>query len=209
MQGWYRHGIVLLLVGGLLLAGQVICVEAGEPQDKVKHTVDDVLAVLANKALQPQERRTRIRQAVLQRFSFEEMAQRSMGQHWRTLTPQQRQEFVALFTDLLETSYINRIESSSGGQQKVRYTKEEIANDRAAVYTEILNERDLAATVEYRLLPKNADWQVYDIVIEGVSLVNNYRTQFNSIILKDSYAGLVKQMRLKREQEQAGSPDKG
>jgi phospholipid transport system substrate-binding protein len=201
--------MVLLLVGGLLLAGQVMRVEAGEPQDKVKRTVDDVLAILANKSLQSQERRARIRQTVLQRFSFEEMAQRSMGQHWRTLTPQQRQEFVTLFTDLLEGSYVSRIESASGEQQKVRYTKEDIRNDSAAVHTEIQNARDLPITVEYRLLPKNSDWQVYDIVIEGVSLVNNYRTQFNSIMLKDSYAGLVKQMRLKREQEQAGAPDKG
>ena len=69
--------------------------------------------------------------------------------------------------------------------------------------------RDLPVTVEYRLLHKNNDWKVYDIVIEGVSLVNNYRTQFNTIILKDSYAGLIKQMRLKLEQEQAGSPHKG
>ena len=199
----------MLLVGGLLLAGQARRVEAGEPQDKVRRTVDDVLTVLANKALQAQERRAKIRQVVLQRFGFEEMAQRSMGQHWRTLTPQQQQEFVALFTDLLEASYVNRIESSSGGSRRCVIPKRKLPMTQATVHTEVINERDLAATVEYRLLHKNGDWQVYDIVIEGVSLVNNYRTQFNSIILKDSYAGLVKQMRLKREQEQAGSPRRG
>jgi phospholipid transport system substrate-binding protein len=137
------------------------------------------------------------------------MAQRALAQHWRTLTPPQRQEFVGLFTDLLEGSYITRVANSNPGPQSVRYVKEDINNDQAAVHTEIGNERDAPATVEYRLLHKNGDWKVYDIVIEGVSLVNNYRTQFHTIITKDSYAGLVKQMRLKRDQENAVSGQKG
>jgi len=209
MYNWYRRILLWVLVGSLLLAGQAMRSEAGEAQDKVRQTVDDVVAILANKTLQPQERRARIRQAVLQRFGFDEMAQRALGQHWRSLTPQQRQEFVALFTDLLERSYITRMESSNAKTQSVRYGKEDINNDQASVHTEIMSDRDLAATVEYRLLHKDGDWKVYDIIIEGVSLVNNYRTQFNTIIVKDSYAGLVKQMRLKLEQENAGSPQKG
>jgi phospholipid transport system substrate-binding protein len=125
------------------------------------------------------------------------------------LSPQQQQEFVALFTDLLEASYVNRMVNANPESQHVRYVKEMIEQDQAAVHTEIGNPRDAPATVEYRLLYKAGDWKVYDIVIEGVSLVNNYRTQFNTIIAKDSYAGLVKQMRLKREQETAGSATKG
>jgi phospholipid transport system substrate-binding protein len=209
MQSWYGRIIGSVLVGGLLLAGHGMRAEAGEPQEKVKVTVDNVVAILANKTLQLQERQAKIRQAVLQRFSFDEMAQRALAQHWRTLTPPQRQEFVGLFTDLLEGSYITRIANSNPGPQSVRYVKEDINNDHAAVHTEIGNERDAPATVEYRLLHKNGDWKVYDIVIEGVSLVNNYRTQFNTIITKDSYAGLVKQMRLKRDQENAVSGQKG
>jgi phospholipid transport system substrate-binding protein len=209
MQSWYGRIIGSVLVGGLLLAGHGMRAEAGEPQEKVKVTVDNVVAILANKTLQLQERQAKIRQAVLQRFSFDEMAQRALAQHWRTLTPPQRQEFVGLFTDLLEGSYITRVANSNPGPQSVRYVKEDINNDQAAVHTEIGNERDAPATVEYRLLHKNGDWKVYDIVIEGVSLVNNYRTQFNTIITKDSYAGLVKQMRLKRDQENAVSGQKG
>ena len=208
MQDWHRHRLMWVLVGSLLLASHVTWAAAGEPLDKVRQTVDTVLTIVNNKALQPQERRTQIRQAVLQRFGFEEMAQRSMGQHWRTLTPQQRQEFVELFTDLLERSYMARIENYKAGPQGVRYPKEDIDGDRAVVHTEILNERDLSVMVDYNLLHKDGDWKVYDIVIEGVSLVNNYRIQFNTIILKDSYAGLVKQMRTKLAQEQA-VPDKG
>jgi len=194
---------VSVLISGLLLASHVTWVHAGEPLDKVRQTVDNVLTIVDNKTFQPEERRAQIRQAVLQRFGFEEMAQRSMGPHWRTLTPQQRQEFVELFTDLLERSYINRIANYKAGPQGVRYPKEDITGDQATVYTEITTERGEPVNVDYRLLHKDGDWKVYDIVIEGVSLVNNYRTQFNTIILKDSYAGLVKQMRTKLAQEQA------
>ncbi len=209
MQDRHRHIRMWVLVGSLLLASHVTRVQAGEPMDKVHQTVDEVLTIINNKALQPQERRTQIRQAVLKRFGFEEMAQRSMGQHWRTLTPQQRQEFVGLFTDLLERSYISRIEGYKAGPQGVRYPKEDITGDQAVVHTEIMNERDpQPATIDYHLLHKDGDWKAYDIVIEGVSLVNNYRTQFNTIMLKDSYAGLVKQMRTKLAQEQA-VPEKG
>jgi phospholipid transport system substrate-binding protein len=208
MQDWHRHRLIWVLVGSLLLAMHVTRVDAGEPLDKIRQTVDHVLTIVNNKTLQPQERRTQIRQAVLQRFGFEEMAQRSMAQHWRTLTPQQQQEFVELFTDLLERSYINRIENYKAGPQGVRYPKEDITGDRAIVHTEIMSQRDLPIAVDYHLLHKDDDWKAYDIVIEGVSLVNNYRIQFNTIILKDSYAGLVKQMRTKLAQEQA-VPDKG
>jgi phospholipid transport system substrate-binding protein len=198
-----------MLVGSVLLVCPVTRSEAGEPQDKIRQTVDDVLAILDNKKLEPQQRRTQVRQAVLKRFGFEEIAQRSLGQHWRTLTPQQQKEFVELFTDLLERSYINRIESYSGGRQGVRYTKEDISGDNATVDTEIVSGRGESAAVVYRLLHKDNDWKAYDIIIEGVSLVNNYRTQFNNVIMKDSYAGLVKHMRLKLEQENAASPQKG
>ena len=89
MQNWCRHILILMwvLVSGLLLAGHITQATAGEPLDKVRQTIDNVLTIVNNKALQPQERHKQIRQAVLQRFGFEEMAQRSMGQHWRTLTP--------------------------------------------------------------------------------------------------------------------------
>jgi len=209
MQYWSGRLIMWVLVGSLVLLGPATRSEAGEPQNKIRQTVDDVMAILDNKNLDAEQRRTQIRQAVLKRFGFEEMAQRALGQHWRPLTPQQQKEFVDLFTDLLARSYMNRIESYSGGRQGVRYTKEDISGDNASVYTEIVSARGEPAAVEYRLLHKDNDWKVYDIVIEGVSLVNNYRTQFNTVVMKDSYAGLVKQMRLKLEQENAASSRKG
>ncbi len=182
---------------------------AGEPLDKIRETVEDVLSVLGDETLQAPERRElrrgKLRQAVQQRFGFEEMARRAMGRHWRDLSADQRQEFVALFSDLLERSYVGKIESTGAGSE-VAYPKEKIDDEGfASVLTVITNRLGSQVEVEYRLLQRggNTPWVVYDIVIEGVSLINNYRTQFNNIIHRTSYDGLVKQLRLKQEQEEA------
>jgi phospholipid transport system substrate-binding protein len=172
------------LLSSVLLAGSISIAEAGEPLDKIRQTVDDVLTVLGDDTLKSPERQTerraKIRQAVFQRFGFDEMAQRSLALHWRKRTPEERKEFIVLFSDLLERSYIDKIESYGGSKQNVLYTKETIDKDGyASVRSEIVNRRDLNVEVEYRLLQRDGTWAVYDVVIEGVSLVNNYRTQFN------------------------------
>jgi len=213
MRTWCQHMAVWATLGSLLLVGSATSSRAGEPTDKVRETVDAALAILADEALKApertQERRAKIRQAVLQRFGFEEMSRRSLGIHWQKLTPQERQEFVQLFTDLLERSYIEKIEGYSGNPKNIRYTKETIDKDGyASVRSGVVNQRDMNVDIEYRLLQRDGNWEAYDIVIEGVSLVNNYRTQFNKIIQEGSYANLLKQMKLKLEQEKAGTGTK-
>ena len=202
MLGRWVIGIAVL---GLLTGA----VSAGEPLEKIRETVEDVLSVLADETLQAPERqalrRDKLRQAVYQRFGFEEMARRSLGRHWRDLSTDQRQAFVALFSDLLERSYVGKIEGAGAGSE-VTYPRETIDDEGfASVMTVITNPLGSQIEVEYRLLQRDgdADWEVYDIVIEGVSLINNYRTQFNNIIHRTSYDGLVKQLRLKQEQEEA------
>lgn len=202
MLGRWVIGIAVL---GLLTGA----VSAGEPLEKIRETVEDVLSVLADETLQAPERRAlrrdKLRQAVYQRFGFEEMARRSLGRHWRDLSTDQRQAFVALFSDLLERSYVGKIEGAGAGSE-VTYPRETIDDEGfASVMTVITNPLGSQIEVEYRLLQRDgdADWEVYDIVIEGVSLINNYRTQFNNIIHRTSYDGLVKQLRLKQEQEEA------
>jgi phospholipid transport system substrate-binding protein len=195
-----------ILLGSLGLSGTIMCAEAGEPLEKIRQTVDDVVTILSDETLKApertEERRAKIRQAVFQRFGFDEMAQRALAQHWRKRTPEERKEFVAVFSDLLERSYIDKIESYGGGKQNILYTKETIDKDGyASVRSEIVNKRDMNVEVEYRLLQRDGNWAVYDVVIEGVSLVNNYRTQFNKIITESSYENLVKQMKLKLDQE--------
>ena len=201
-----RVRLIASMVALGLLAGVA---GAGEPLDKIRETVEDVLAVLADETLQAPEnqaaRRERLRQAVYQRFGFEEMARRSLGRHWRDLSDEQRQRFVALFSDLLERSYVGKIESAGTGS-RVEYTRETIDDEGfASIQSVVTNPLDSQIEVEYRLLQRDASqpWEVYDIVIEGVSLINNYRTQFNNIIHRTSYEGLVKQLRLKQEQEEA------
>ena len=209
----YRWVVVGALLSSLLLVSSPRLASAGEPQEKVRETVDAVLAVLQDKSLQGPEntekRREKMRQAVFQRFGFEEMSQRALGQHWQKRTPAEKKEFTTLFGELLERSYINKIESYTG-EQKVLYTQETIDKDGyASVRTEIVVKRDANVAVEYRLLRRNGNWQIYDVVIEGVSLVNNYRTQFNNIVSQESYDALMKKLKLKLEQERVASPIKG
>ncbi len=199
-----RLGVGIVVLG--LLTGVA---GAGEPLEKIRATVEEVLAVLADETLHTPERqalrRDKLRQAVYQRFGFAEMARRALGRHWRGLDANQRQEFVGLFSDLLERSYVGKIEGA-GADSQVAYPKETIDEEGfASVLTVITNRLGSRIEVEYRLLQRNDNtrWEVYDVVIEGVSLINNYRTQFNNIIHRTSYDGLVKQLRLKQEQEEA------
>ena len=207
MSMGYRWVVVGALLSGLLLVSSPSTAPAGEPQEKVRATVNEVLAVLQDQALQGPDntdrRREKMRQAVFQRFGFAEMAQRALGQHWQKRTSAERKEFVELFGELLERSYINKIESYTG-EQTVQYTKETIEKEGyASVRTAVVNKRDLNVEVEYRLLQRDGDWQVYDVVIEGVSLINNYRTQFHNIVSQESYEALMKKLKRKLEQERA------
>jgi phospholipid transport system substrate-binding protein len=197
-----KHLAVWTVLSSLLLMGVTSIVEADAPLEKVRQTINSVLDVLANQDLPEPERKAKIREVILQRFNFEEMAKRSLGRHWQKRTPEEQQEFVQLFTDLLENSYIDKIERSEG-KENINYTEETIENSNASVRTAIVQKGDQNIDVEYRLLKRNGDWQVYDVVIERVSLVNNYRTQFNKILLQESYEALIKKMKLKSEQLQA------
>lgn len=204
MRMCHKHLIVWTVLGSLLLMGVTSIAEAGEPLEKVRQTINSVLDVLSNQALPEQERKAKIREVVLQRFSFEEMAKRSLGRHWQKRTPEEQQEFLQLFTNLLENSYISKIEHSEG-KENVTYTEESIDDGNASVQTEIVQKSDQNINVEYRLQKRNGDWQVYDVIIERVSLVNNYRTQFNKILLQESFEALIKKMKLKSEQRQAAA----
>jgi phospholipid transport system substrate-binding protein len=171
--------------------------------DQIKGTVDKVLDILKNKELKSpsklKERRALIRKTILESFDFDEMAKRSLGLHWNQRTPEQKKEFIALFTDLLERSYIKKIESYT--DEKFLYTGENVDGDYSVVRSKIITTKNVEVPIEYKLFKKNGKWEVYDISIEGVSLVNNYRTQFNKIIRTQSYEELVKRMKNKQEEE--------
>jgi phospholipid transport system substrate-binding protein len=173
--------------------------DAGEPTEQVKVTVDAVIKILNNKELKKaansEARRKKIRETVEKRFGFEEMAKRSLGIHWKNRSSGEQKEFTALFTDLIEDSYIRKIERYEN--ERVVYTDEKTDGSHAIVRTKILTTKDTEIPVDYKILKKGQEWEVYDIIVEGVSLVNNYRTQFNQIIRSASYEDLV--IRLKKK----------
>jgi phospholipid transport system substrate-binding protein len=177
---------------------------AGPATDQVKGTVDQVLKILTDPALKGErktkERRAQLRKTVLERFDFSEMSKRSMGRYWSERTPNERTEFVGLFTDLLERAYVDRVEGYTGEQ--ILYLEETTDGNYSEVRTKIVTKRNQEIPIAYRLQKADSKWSVYDIVVEGVSLVNNYRTQFSKIIRTSSYQDLVKKMQAKVEGEE-------
>jgi phospholipid transport system substrate-binding protein len=179
---------------------------AGPATDQVKTTVDEVVRIIQDPSLQGtshvEERRARIRAVVLQRFRFDEMARRALGQEWQKLSPAERTRFVSLFTDLLERSYIAQIEGYRPGQ-RIGYGAESVDGDVAEVRSTITDPRSHEQTaVNYRLLRTGSTWLVYDLVIDGTSLVNNYRIQFARIIQSSSYQELLARMKAKLEERE-------
>jgi len=173
--------------------------DAGEPTDQVKKTVDTVIQILNDNELRKperlDERRSKIREAVERSFDFEEMAKRSLALHWKDRTPQEKTEFVSLFSDFLEDVYIRKIERYE--DEKVIYTDEKADGPYATVKTIVATAKGTEIPVAYKIFKKDQKWEVYDIVIEGVSLVNNYRSQFNQIIRSGSYEELVIKLKKK------------
>lgn len=196
----------LVLFSFIVSLSLLVTAYAGVPTDQMKQTIDKVIDILNNKELKKpgkvKERRTALRKAVGEKFDFEEMAKRSLALFWKQRTPEEKKEFVSLYSDLLERSYIKKIENYS--DEKIIYTDENVDDGYAIVKTKIITKRNVDIPIEYRLLKKNNKWEVYDVVIEGVSLVNNYRTQFSKIIRTSSYEELVKRMKNKQDEELFG-----
>jgi len=199
--------IKLLLLSLLFTCFNVTCpVAAGAAvTDEVKKTVDEVVRIVSDKELKkPQneaKRRQLLKSTIGVLFDYEEMARRSLGKHWKERTPAERKEFVQLFTTLLENSYAGKIESYN--QEKIVYLKESVEGDHAEVRSKVVTAKRDEYTLDYRLLNKEGKWIVYDVVIEGVSLVSNYRGQFNKIIASQGYPELVKKLRTKSEEIKA------
>ena len=193
--------VLALLAATLLVVSAPRESFAGPATDQIKGTVDQVMKILTDPTLKGekkvQERRARIRKVVLERFGFTEMSKRSLGRYWNERTPQERTEFVRLFTDLLERAYIDKVDGYSGEQ--VVYEGESVDGNYSEVRTKIVTKKNQDASITYRLLKHDSNWEVYDVIVENVSLVNNYRTQFSKIIRTSSYEALVKKMQAKLE----------
>jgi len=186
------------LVAAVLI---VICTgelaNAGEPTQAIRAAVDQGVEILRSAKLDDPNRRAlvidRLRQIVYPLFDFDEMAARSLGANWRRLNAQQRKEFVSIFTALLEKTYADQIDLYDG--QKVLYTGESIDGDYAQVDSRIIDKKGQAFSVAYRLRKVDGKWKIYDVVAENISLVNNYRSQFNRVIAKSSFEELLRIMK--------------
>jgi phospholipid transport system substrate-binding protein len=180
---------------------------AGEmPTEFIRRTTDGLLHIFEAPQLQGEahreERLTRLRYFANTAFDWEEIARRALATHWRERTPQERQEFTELFHEAVLGVYLERLEATAQQRlqekQAILYEGEEINGQRAAVRTTVVTRRQREIPIEYRLRQSDGQWRIYDLVIVGVSLVNNYRSQFHQIITQSSYQELVRRLHAKQ-----------
>ena len=190
----------LWLAASLVVVLAVSPAGAGPPTDQLRSYTDQVLRILEDPALKAEdrkeERRAAVRKAAIEIFDVEETARRALGRHWQGRTAEERKEFVDLFADLLEKTYISKIDLYGG--EKLRYTTEKIDGDIAIVRGQIVTRRGAEIPVEARMHKRTDRWLMYDVLLENISLVGNYRAQFDQIVRTGSFAELLKRLREKR-----------
>jgi len=201
-----RVAVLSAITLSILLAASAV--QAGPATDQLRNRVDRILQVLSDPEM-AKESRTVERRAALRRiagevFDFNEISRRSLGRYWQPRTPAEREEFVRLFADLLERAYVSKLELYSG--EKIEYPGEVPDGDVTTVKTRIITKQGTPIPVDYRMFQQSGQWRAYDALIEGVSLVSNYRSQFNSVIQRTSYEDLVKTLRAKAAE---GAPPLG
>jgi phospholipid transport system substrate-binding protein len=195
----------VLALAATLLTGRWAV--AGVPTDQLKAQIDRVLKTLEDPELKKEgrvkDRRAAVRKIANDIFDFSETARRSLGRHWQGRTQAERDEFVQLFTDLLERTYISKIETYGG--EKIQYNGDTVEGEQAKVQTKLVTKGSGGEIpIEYRMHKVGDRWLVYDVVIEGVSLVANYRTQFNKIIQTSSFEELMNKMKNKQHELMTG-----
>ncbi len=187
---------VVIGVALLLIVGASGAWAQEQPMEVVKHVIDNALDILGNTAIPKGQRRQMVKNIVDPHFDYREMAKLSLGQTWYRISAGQRGEFVHLFSDLLEASYSDKI-IKYAQRVKIDYTRViPMGENRVEVRTVVVKPND-RIPLNYRLLREDGTWKVYDVVIEGVSLVANYRSQFRRIIHRSSYADLVRRLQTK------------
>ncbi|QPJ64973.1 MAG: ABC transporter substrate-binding protein [Candidatus Nitrohelix vancouverensis] len=178
-----------VLIAFLCLALPTFAV-ASEITDDLKNTIDKVIKIVTDESLKsdPAKRRATLRDVIDKRFNYKQMVIRSLAQNWDERTPQEREQFIELFQKLLENSYASKLESYR--DEKIEYVGEQVKGQYALINTKIIR-KDAEIEVDYKMINEDGAWKVYDFVIERVSMIRNYRSQFTKIIRKESYSGLV------------------
>jgi phospholipid transport system substrate-binding protein len=193
------HAIVVFAAG--LLLGVLSPAWAGPPTDTLRDYTEAVQKVLDDPALKAEdrrhERRAAVRKLASEAFDVQETARRALGTHWQQRSPAEREEFVQLFADLLERTYISKIDLYGG--ERLRFTDERVDGDSAVVRARVVTRQGTEVPIEGRMHKRGERWQIYDVVIENISLIANYRAQFDRIIRTSSYAELVKRLKNRGE----------
>jgi phospholipid transport system substrate-binding protein len=191
--------VALVLAGVFILS--VAPAWAVTPTEQLKGSIDKIIPILEDPTLKGdaklKERRAAIRRVASDVFDFTESARRTLGPHWERRTAEERQEFARLLGDLLERAFASRLEQYAG--ERIQYTGESVDGNLATVKTTIITKSGAELPVDYQVLRRGDRWFVYDVWIEGVSLMNNYRVQFNKIIQTSSYEDLVRKLKAKQQ----------
>ena len=190
-QRFYVHLIVVGLMVHLSVVS--VCFAGSEITSQLKGTIEKVIKIVQDEALKndKQARRVALRKTIAERFNYRQMVMRSLAKNWDARSDQERQEFIRLFKSLLENSYASKLEAYR--DEEINYLDEIIKGKYALVKTEVVRKSSTIG-VDYKLIQENGNWQVYDFVIEGVSMIRNYRSQFTKIIRRDSYEVLVQKL---------------
>ncbi len=202
MRRFMTAGITLLISLALALPAAA----ASTPKEDIRKTVDQVLTILRDPQIKGQARREKISPLIRARFDFTTMSQYTLGKNWKAATPQEQQEFIRLFSDLLEETYVGRVEAYSN--ETVKYGDEKIEADRAEVKTQV-HSGNVDIPIDYRMVRKGDEWFVYDVLIEEVSLVKNFRSSYGEIIRKDGFAKLLERMTEKIKELRSGTGKPG
>ena len=191
-----------ITTAAVLLMALACAARADSPLAEVKATTEKVLLLLKDSKLQGDakktERRQLVRSEMEKRFAWEESARACLGRHWTKRTPAEKTEFVKLFSEFLKDTYSDKVATYYGDLDKVDYQGEKIQADYASVKLVLTTKAKVDHPLEYRMEKAGDDWKVYDVVIEGVSMVKNYRDQFDAIIAKSSYEELIKEIKSKQ-----------
>ena len=190
-QRFFIHLVVVGLMIHLSMVSE--CFAGSEVTSQLKGTIEKVIKIVQDEALtnDKQARRVALRKIIAERFNYRQMVMRSLAKNWDARSDQERQEFIALFKSLLENSYANKLEAYK--DEEINYLDEMIKGKYALVKTEVVRKSSTIG-VDYKLIQEKGSWQVYDVVIEGVSMIRNYRSQFTKIIRRDSYEVLVQKL---------------
>ncbi len=201
-----KRALILIIFTAFTFSLFSVSIAARTPTESIKSTVDGILNVIKDEALavpaKKQERRDKMSALIRERFHFIEMSKRSLAKHWKKRSTEEKKEFVTIFSDLLEASYVGKVENYT--DEKITYDKEKLkGKGKYSVVNTTIVTKSVDIPIDYKLIFKKEKWWVYDVVIEGVSFISTYRSQYNKIIMKKSFPKLLDNMRNKLKEVRA------